>query len=331
MELVRFQGVRKDYGHLPVLSDVTFQLMSERKIGLIGPNGSGKTSILRLLAGEDEPTAGAVVRAPALRIGYVPQNVDYEEQQAVLETVLAEHSRAEQLLRDREAKLASAAPDGVDEATRAYERVQEEFERLGGDRQRARAIGMLDALGLSGRADSPVGLLSGGEKNVMSLVRALILEPELLVLDEPDNHLDFESVAWLEDFLRGFRGAVFIVSHNRYLLDRVVDGILHLEAGRVRPYVGNYSAYRAWVLREKLSQQADFAANQKRLAQLEELVKRFEEFARRTADPAWGKRLRARRSQLKREQAQAVEKPAAEQESIRFRPAGATSQADIAL
>lgn len=331
MELLRFQNVRKDYGHLPVLTDVSFQLMSGRKIGLIGQNGSGKTSILRLLVGEDEANAGAVVRAPGLRIGYVQQNVDYEEARTVLETVLAEHMQVELLLREHERRLASSPPEEVAEAAETYGRVQEEFERLGGDRQRSRAIGMLDSLGLSGRADSTVGELSGGEKNVMSLVRALVSEPELLVLDEPDNHLDFEGVAWLENFLKQFRGAVLIVSHNRYLLDRVVEGILHLEAGRVRPYAGNYSAYRAWILREKLSQQADYAANQKRLAQLEALVKRFEEFARRTADPAWGKRLRARRSQLQRERRQAVEKPVAEQESIRFRPAGATSQADIAL
>ena len=331
MELLRFQNVRKDYGHLPVLVDVSFQIMSGQKIGLIGVNGSGKTSILRLLVGEDTPNAGAIVRATGLRVGYVPQQVEYEAGRTVLETVLAEHARAEELLREREHQLATAPADDVAEATAAYERAHEDYERAGGDRQRARVIGMLDSLGLAGRGDSPVGELSGGEKNVMSLVRALASEPELLVLDEPDNHLDFDGVAWLEDFLRQFRGAVFIVSHNRYLLDRIATGIFHLEAGRVKSYVGNYSAYRAWVLREKLNQQADYAVNQKRLAQLEELVKRFEEFARRTADPAWGKRLRARRSQLEREKANAVEKPVAEQESIRFRPREAKSQADIAL
>jgi len=331
MELLRLQNVRKDYGHLPVLTDVSLQLMSGKKIGLIGPNGSGKTSILRLLVGEDEPNAGAVVRAAGLRIGYVPQYVDYDEGQTVIDTILSEHIRAEHLLRKHETRLASAAAGDVEEVARAYEQAREEFEVLGGDRQRARAAGMLDSLGLAGRADSLVRELSGGERNVMSLVRALCSEPELLVLDEPDNHLDFEGGAWLENFLKRFRGAVLIVSHNRYLLDRVVDGILHLEAGKVQSYVGNYSAYRAWVLREKLSQQADYAVNQKRLAQLEELVKRFEEYARRTGDAKWGKRLRARRSQLAREEAQAVEKPLAEQESIRFRPAGAKSQADIAL
>ena len=331
MELLRFQNVRKDFGHLAVLIDVSFQVMAGTKLGLIGPNGSGKTSILRLLVGEDQPNAGAVVRSTGLRVGYVPQHVEYDEAQTVLDTVLAEHIRAEAGLREQEARLASAPPHEVEEQTQLYERAREEFDRLGGDSQRARAMGMLDSLGLTGRAGSPVRELSGGERNVMSLVRALIADPELLVLDEPDNHLDFEGVAWLESFLKQFRGAVLIVSHNRYLLDRVAQGILHLEAGQVKTYTGNYSAYRAWVLREKLSQQADYAVNQKRLRQLEELVKRFEEYARRTGDSKWGKRLRARRSQLAREEAQAVEKPVAEQESIRFRAAAAKSQADIAL
>jgi ATP-binding cassette subfamily F protein 3 len=331
MELLRFHNVRKAYGHLPVLLDVSFQVMAGRKLGLIGPNGSGKTSILRLLTGEEAPDGGAVVRAAGLRVGYVPQHVEYDEGQSVLETVLAEHRQAEVALRDAEQRLAEAAANETAAASEAYEHAREAFERLGGDSQHARAIGMLDALGLAGRAESRVGELSGGEKNVMSLVRALIAQPELLVLDEPDNHLDFEGVAWLEDFLRGFRGAVLIVSHNRYLLDRVVHGILHLEAGKVREYAGNYSAYRSWVLREKLNQQAEYAVNQKRLAQLEEMVKRFEEYARRTGDAAWGKRLRARKSQLEREKANAVERPLAEEGSIKFRTGNAKSQADIAL
>jgi ATP-binding cassette subfamily F protein 3 len=323
--------VRKDFGHIEVLSDVSFQVMAGEKTGMIGANGSGKTTVLRMLVGEDEPTRGSISRVAALRVGYVPQHVEYDEASTVLETVLAEHHALERELRDRERQLAEATPTELPRATAAYERAREAFEQAGGDRRRAQAAGMLDALGLAGRAHEPVGRLSGGEKNVMSLVRALIAEPELLVLDEPDNHLDFEGVAWLESFLRGYRGAVLIVSHNRYLLDRVVGNILHFEQGRVKLYAGNYSTYRSWVLREKIAQHADYTANQKRLAQLEALVKRFEEFARRTADPAWGKRLRARRSQLERERAQAVDRPVAEQSSIRFRTRGEASQADVAL
>ncbi|MCH7812250.1 MAG: ABC-F family ATP-binding cassette domain-containing protein [Chloroflexi bacterium] len=330
-ELARLQGVQQRFGPQSVLSGVTFGIAAEQKLGLIGVNGSGKTSLLRLLAGEDAPTAGSIARVPGLRLGYVPQQVAYEADETVLDTVLAEHARLERSLREHEERLATASGDEVGEAVAAYDSARQAFEEAGGDRARPRAIGMLDSLGLAGRAGSLVRTLSGGEKNVLSLVRALLAEPELLLLDEPANHLDFEGIAWLEGFLRGFKGAILIVSHNRYLLDRVVGGILHLEGGKVRAYAGNYSTYRATVLREKLAQQADYVANQKRLAQLEALVKRFEEYARRTGDSAWGKRLRARRSQLAREQAQAVEKPQSEASSIRVRLATEASQADIAL
>jgi ATPase subunit of ABC transporter with duplicated ATPase domains len=115
---------------------------------------------------------------------------------------------------------------------------------------------MLDALGLGDRRDQPVEQLSGGEKNVLSMTQALLAEPELLVLDEPGNHLDFEGLAWLERFLNQFRGAILVVSHNRYLLDRVVSRIFRLNDGRIESYAGNYSAYRQESLRQKLAQRS---------------------------------------------------------------------------
>ena len=173
--------------------------------------------------------------------------------------------------------------------------------------------------------------LSGGEKNVLSLAHALLLQPQFLVLDEPANHLDFLGVAWLEDFLARFKGAVLIVSHNRHLLDRVVGGILTLEDGAVKHYQGGYSTYRATMLRELIAQQADYVANQKRLAQLKELVKRLEQVARNRPDPKAGKRLRARRSLLEREKAQAVEKPVLDQSQVRAEFTTERTRSNIAL
>jgi ATP-binding cassette subfamily F protein 3 len=151
------------------------------------------------------------------------------------------------------------------------------------------------------------------------------------MLDEPANHLDYVGIAWLEDFLVRFKGAVLIVSHNRYLLDRVVSGILHLEDGRVQSYEGNYSAYRAQVLRMLIAQQQDYVANQKRLARLEALVRRFADIARGRADPAWGKRLRARRKQLEREKANAVQKPTLGASAIKPDFSTEATRANIAL
>jgi len=331
MELIRFQNVRMDYGHREALSDVSFRINAGEKVGLIGPNGAGKTSIARLISGDAQAAGGTIARSAGLRIGYVRQHVEHDESATIIERVLAGQTRALAVLREREERLAHATADEMQDVLDAYEAAREEYDRTGGDGLRARATAMLDALGLEKRSEQRVSALSGGEKNVLSLTQALLAEPDLLVLDEPGNHLDFAGIAWLERFLAQFRGAVLLISHNRYLLDRVATSILHLEDGRVTTYAGNYSAYRATALRAKLAQRADYVADQKRLAQLEALVKRFEEIARRTADPAWGKRLRARKSQLSRARDDATEKPAAEASKIRMNFTAEASRANIAL
>jgi len=266
-----------------------------------------------------------------VRVGYVPQYVEYEAGQTVLDCLLTEHRRLNEVLREHEDRLADASNDGMDKALRAYERARDDYDRLDGDRFPEIAQAMLDALGLAGRGDQQIGSLSGGEKNILSLTQALLAKPDLLVLDEPANHLDYLGVAWLEEFLAKLKGAMLIVSHNRYLLDRVVGGILHLDDGRVRYYDGGYSTYRATRLRQLLAQQADYIANQKRLARLEALVERFAQIARNNTDPAWGKRLRARRSQLEREKKQAVDKPLLGDSAIRADFATEATRANVAL
>ncbi|MGH2544528.1 MAG: ATP-binding cassette domain-containing protein, partial [Ardenticatenaceae bacterium] len=268
---------------------------------------------------------------PSARIGYVPQYVEYDDNETVLDYLLVEYELLASALHDAEERLERASESDLDRALRAFQRVRDDYDRLDGDLFPHRARAMLDALGLPGRQDQKIGSLSGGEKNVLSLAKALLANPDLLMLDEPANHLDYKGVAWLEDFLNRFRGAVLIVSHSRYLLDRVVNGILQLENGRVRQYEGGYSAYRATRLRDLLAQQSDYIANQKRLAQLEALVKRFEQIARSKPDPKWGKRLRARKSQLQRERKQAVEKPILDESAIRADFASEATRANIAL
>ena len=172
MDLVRYQNVSKDYGAVTVLTDVTFLVTSGKKLGLIGPNGAGKTSILRLLTGDEALTSGSIAKAHGLRVGYVPQHVEFDEGQTVFESVVAEHSRVEERLREQEHRLAEATGDGVAEAADAYERMRDEYEQAGGHQFRRRAVSMLDALGLRGRGGQPVGELSGGEKNVLSLTKA---------------------------------------------------------------------------------------------------------------------------------------------------------------
>ena len=331
MLLASLQNVTKRYSLDTILRGASFQISSGQKLGLIGPNGSGKTTMLRILLDQEPPSEGNSILAKGVKVGYVPQYVEYDESETVLDCILAEHRQLSAALREQEERLAQASEDEIDKAFRAYEQARNAYESVDGDNFPQQAQAMLDALGLAGKEEQEIGSLSGGEKNVLSLAKALLAEPDLLILDEPANHLDYMGVAWLEDFLTRFKGAVLMVSHNRYLLDRVADGILQLDDGKVSYYDGGYSTYRAARLRELLAQQADYVANQKRLAQLEERVKMFERIARTHSDPKWGKRLRALRSQLEREKKGAVEKPNLGESAIQADFSTDRTQAKIAL
>ena len=313
------------------LNGLSFKISSGEKLGLIGANGSGKTTVLRVLQSQASPTQGSVFLAPGIKVGYVAQQVEGGEDHTVIDWLLADHGVLIQSLRQQEERLATSAGAEMNKALRAYQKARDDYDRIDGDTLPRRARTMLDSLGLPGREDQRVESLSGGEKNVLSLAHALLAQPDFLLLDEPANHLDYMGIAWLEDFLARFKGTVLMVSHNRHLLDRVVDGVLELENGRVREYKGGYSAYRGTKLRELIAQQSDYIANQKRLAQLEALVKRFEQIARSNPDPAWGKRLRARKSQLAREKKQAVEKPVLDESAFKAEFLTEETHANVAL
>ena len=331
MLVASFNNVSAHYGSQIVLDGVSFQIDENDKLGLIGRNGSGKTTLLEVLTGSEEPTSGAVVVPQSTTVGYVPQYVDADESVTVRDFLLEDYNRVVEELRRAERGLESVGQVDTGRALDAYQNALDAHDRMDGERFVDEAGSMLASMGLEGKKAQRVGSLSGGEQNVLSLTRALLAKPDLLLLDEPGNHLDFHGMAWLEDFLLRFTGAVLVVSHNRYLLDRVASGILELEHGRITHYDGHYSAYRAQRLRDLLSQQSDYIANQKRLARLEALVHRFEQIARANSDPAWGRRLRARRSQLERERRQAVDKPEMDTSAIRTHFESAPTRANIAI
>ena len=331
MRIASLQNVTTHYGAQPVLTGASFEINSGQKLGLIGANGSGKTTILKVLTGREPVTGGSVYLDPGVRAGYVPQHFEHDTDSTVMDWLLGEYRPIADALHAQEERLARAPAADMEKALRAYQRARDAYDRIDGDSWPRRAQTLLDAFGLGGKEDQQVASLSGGEKNILSLAHALLSEPDLLLLDEPANHLDYLGVAWLEDFLAKFGGTVLIVSHNRYLLDRVVGGILELEGGRVQAYSGGYSDYLGERLRRLIAQQRDYVVNQKRLAQLEALVKRFEQIARSNADPAWGRRLRARRSQLEREKRQAVDKPVLSTRAINADFATEATRSDIAL
>jgi ATP-binding cassette subfamily F protein 3 len=329
--LVEAMNIYKNYGGNPVLEGVDFSIAEGEKVGLIGRNGAGKSTLLRILCGGDDDFSGTCRRMPGRRIVLVPQYAEDFSGTAV-EYIAAEALETRRRLGELEQAMSDQASGASLAATlQDYGALRERYDLSEGDGAEERAERFLEMLGLPGMAERPVSVLSGGERNILALARALNAKPDLLILDEPGNHLDVWGLAWLESFLKGIPQAVLIVSHNRYLLDRVVQRTVELENGKALSYAGGWSAYRMEKLRKNASQGMEWKADQKKLSRLEELVKRFEQIARSRPDPAWGRRLRARKTQLKKAQEDAAEKPVEEGASLGIQFRKDTSKADIAV
>jgi ATP-binding cassette, subfamily F, member 3 len=315
---------------MELFSGLDFSMEPGRKLALIGPNGSGKTSLLRIMAGLDDDFDGRVIRSPELRFGYVPQRFEPDPGAKVLDILLEDVQRSRKTLADIEEAM-SGSGDFPAEMLERYGRLREEYEESGGDDAEDTAQRLLARAGLGGSADKSASILSGGEANLLGLLKALVSKPNLLALDEPGNHLDLWGQSWLEDFLKNLPTALLLVSHNRWLIDRVADETLALEGGRLTRSCGGYSAFRLERLRKAAADGAGWQADRKKIERLEALVKRFALIAASRADPAWGKRLRARRSQLEREKNQARERPDIASKNMDLRFADPASRSTYAL
>ena len=329
--MLSLHQVSKHYADQDVLREVSLQINPGDKVGLIGANGAGKSTLLHLLRGVQRPSAGRVVAAPELEIGFVPQQLDVAATVQVRDYLLGEVAAAERALRAAEHALAGASEERMAAALRRYQAACDRYDARNGDQAAWQAERALERVRLAGAGAKAVGLLSGGERNLLSLARALLRDPGLLVLDEPGNHLDYAGLEWLEEMLAGFPGAVLLVSHNRRLLDRTVTRILELTGGRIREYGGNYTEYRLARLQALVAQRADYVAAQKRIAQLTALVDRLATVAAVRSDKAYGRRLRARRTQLAREESQAVARPELREERVSLVLPQDRSRANVAL
>ncbi|MBN2874127.1 MAG: ABC-F family ATP-binding cassette domain-containing protein [Spirochaetales bacterium] len=332
MAILEALNLHKDFGGEPILEGVSFSVEPGEKLALVGRNGCGKTTLLRVIAGDDDDYAGTVRLLPGARVAYVPQRPpEFAEGQTPVDFVCA----AARSMRAELERLAAAMSDPDEGAGRsamsAYAALREVYDADDGDNAEEAAGRLLAKAGLGHQAHTPASSLSGGEKNVLSLVRAVRRMPDMLILDEPGNHLDVAGLAWLEDFIRSLPCAVLVVSHDRRMLDTVADAVLELENGSLERYSGNYSAYRLEKLRKAAGQGQNWQADRKRLERLEALVRRFAEIARSRPDPAWGKRLRARRSQLERARAAATERPDLGNRDAAVSFLGEASKADLAL
>lgn len=248
--------ISKTYGIHTVLQGITFSISAGERSGLIGPNGCGKTSLVRILAGLDQPDSGTVVHTrPDLRIGYLPQGFDLDPSLTITEACTPELLNFESEV----SRLATALADSPADAAlqQAYDEVLSQLTASG-----HRPESILAPLGLAGIPSATrVGELSGGQKTRLLLARLLLNEPNLLLLDEPTNHLDISMLEWLEDWLGGFRGAALIVSHDRAFLDNTVSSILELDPAshQLKQYRGNYSDYLGQKLAEQETQYQDYS------------------------------------------------------------------------
>jgi ABC transport system ATP-binding/permease protein len=262
MHILSLEAVGKNYGLRPLFENVTLGFDSADRVGLVGVNGSGKSTFLRIVAGAEVPDAGRVVFAEGVSIGYLPQNPPFDPAQSVLDAVFAASDERTELLLDYERACRELAAPGGEER-RQLDRVSELAHRLeasGAWELETNARTVLSKLGIGDTA-ALMGTLSGGQRKRVALAHALIASPRLLILDEPTNHLDAETITWLEDYLARYRGALLLVTHDRYFLDRVTGRILEIDRGAVQAFDGNYAFY---VEKKGEQEQARAAEGQKR-------------------------------------------------------------------
>jgi len=271
------------YVSTPIFDGLSWEIHDNRTVGLVGPNGSGKSTLLRLIAGELTADAGFLVRKKGLTIGYLHQDVQLTPGRTLLQETLAassELSAIEVELAAVEASLADPAVYANEKllarALGRQEKLLDQFASLGGPNFDGRVRSTLRGLGfVPADFDLPVEVLSGGQKKLAGLARLLLLQPDLLLLDEPDNHLDLAGKSFLERLIREYRGGVVIVSHDRYLLDLVADEIADLEDGRLTVYPGNYSEYAFEKKSRLMRQQQMFQVQQKEIRRLEQSAQRL--------------------------------------------------------
>ena len=244
MHILSIEAISKNYGIRPLFENVSLGLDSQDRIGVVGVNGSGKTTLLRLIAGEESPDTGRIVFAEDVTVGYLPQNPPFEAEQSVLDAVFAASNVRMKLLHDYEnacQELASTDQEDQKLLNRVSE-LAHELEVSGAWELETNAKLVLSRLGIHDTA-ARMGTLSGGERKRVALAHALIENPDLLILDEPTNHLDAETITWLEAYLGRYRGALLLVTHDRYFLDRVTSRILEIDRSSVQSFQGNYAYY----------------------------------------------------------------------------------------
>jgi ATP-binding cassette, subfamily F, member 3 len=319
MSLLQVRGLTKSFGSRLILDGLDLDVEPHARLGMIGPNGGGKSTLLRILAGEETPDSGSITQRRGLVLAFLPQQLDGDERDP-LATVRAARPDLDELeaeLSRVELQIADAAAD-MGRLARALQRQEDVLERwtaAGGPGFEGRARALLVEVGLDdGDLEKPTRVLSGGRRKLVGLAACLLRDPDVLLLDEPESHLDVEAREHMEHLMRSFDGAVVAVSHDRYLLDETVTEIAELTSGRIRTWPGNYSAYTVARELELQRQQQLYVSQQKEIARLEEAIRRFEDWARRVVNEAHIKQAHNKQRMIDR--MEKVDRPVLERRKI---------------
>lgn len=318
MILISMQNVQKSFGVQAVLRDVTFSLQKGEKMGLIGVNGCGKTTLMRLISGEETADDGAIHKNKDLRIGYLAQVDDitltdtvWDALLRVFEPVIAMEKRLK-ALEDEMAACPATDPEKMMRLTGEYQRVSEQFTRMEGYAYEGEMQGVLAGLGLSREmVDREVGTLSGGERTRLSLAKLLLQKPDVLLMDEPTNHLDLAAIEWLQAYLTDYKGTLLLISHDRYFLDHVCTTMGELLGGKMMKFTGNYTEYMKKRTSDFETRMKAFHLQQKEIERERAIIERYRSFNRE-------KSIRAAESRQKRlDKLERLERPI-EEDHVRF-------------
>ncbi len=308
------QNISKSFGTDEIIQHASFHIEAYEKTAIVGINGAGKTTLLRIIMGETPADQGEVVLAKDKTIGYLPQNPDVSGNHTIYEEVLSAKEALismEEKLRDMESKMNQYQGQELEDFMESYNRLNHEFELQGGYSYQSEIVGVLKGLGFSeAEFEKHMQELSGGQKTRVCLGKLLVTKPDVILLDEPTNHLDINSIAWLETFLLNYKGAVVIVSHDRYFLDKVVSKVVELDRTKVSVFQGNYSDYAKKRAQVREAQLKQYYNQQREIKHQEEVITKLKSFNREKSI----KRAESREKML--DKIERIEKPTEENTDI---------------
>ncbi len=319
MIVLNIEHMKKSYGAETVLEDIHFDIQDNARVGLIGRNGAGKTTIFKVICGQEDPTEGFIHKSKGAQVGYLEQIPQWPENTTVKETLMSAFSELTSIqnaMRTMEADMGTVTGNALETLMNAYDEAQKKYEILGGYDIDEKLGRIITGLKLNSFINQSFETLSGGEKTRAMLGRLLLEAPDILLLDEPTNHLDVESVEWLEGFLKEYKGAVITISHDRYFLDRTVTQIIEIEQKKNKVWLGNYTSFMNQKDEWLRLQLKAYESQQRKIRSMEEAAQRFRIWgAMRDSDKMY---VRAKSMEKRIDRMDKLDKPFEDRQNIKM-------------